>query len=79
MRLDDASLLMGNFCQGVAEEPYMVEADVSDDREVGRDDIGAVESSAKAHLDDGYIDLLLSDVEDCHGRGEFKDRGAQVP
>ena len=44
--LDDACLLVGNLGQCVAQESYVVKADVGDDCEVGRDDIGTVESSA---------------------------------
>ena len=55
----------------------MVETDIGDDREVGRDDVGAVETSSKAYLDDGHIDLLLGKVVEGHGRGELEEGGME--
>lgn len=55
----------------------MVKADVGDDGEVGADDIGAVETSAKPDFDDGYIDLLFCKVEEGKGCGKFEEGGVQ--
>ena len=51
----------------------MVEADVGDDGKDWGDDVGAVESSAQSHFDDCIIHLLLCEVFQCHGSGEFEE------
>ena len=51
----------------------MVEADVGDDGKNRGDDVGAVESAAQSHFDDRVINLLLCEVFQCHGSGEFEE------
>ena len=68
---------MGNLGQGIAEEAHVVEADVSDDCEVGADDVGAVETATQSDLDDCYVDLLLGKVVKGHCSGELKEGGVQ--
>ena len=61
----------------MAEELGMVEADVGDDRQYGCNDVCAVESASQSHLDDGHVDLLLLEVEERHGGGQFEKRGVE--
>ena len=51
----------------------MVEADVGDDGKNRGDDVGAVESAAQSHFDDRVIHLLLCEIFQCHGCGEFEE------
>ncbi len=61
------------FCKGVAQELGVVEADVGDDGKDWGDDVGAVESAAQSHFDDGIIHLLLCEVFQSHGSGQFEE------
>ena len=71
---DDARLLARNLRQRVAQELYVVEADVGDDAQVGPDDVGAVQPSAQAHLDDGHIHPTVGKVAESHGGGQLEKR-----
>ena len=53
----------------------MVDTDVSDDRDFGRDDIGAVEATTETDFDDSNVDILLSEVAESHCCGDFEERG----
>ena len=53
----------------------MVDADISDDRDFGRDDVGAVEATTKTNFDDSNVDILLSKVAESHCRGNLEERG----
>ena len=57
---EDAGLLAGDLGDGVAEVLLVVEGDVGDDREQRIDDVGSVEATAEADLEDGDLDLLLA-------------------
>lgn len=73
VRLDDASFFSSDFSKGVAEKLGVVHADVGDDGEYGRDDVGTVESTAESHLDDSDVYLLIGKILECEGSGEFKE------
>ena len=51
----------------------MVEADIGDEAQVGMNNIGTVQSSAKSYFDDSNIDLLSGEVMECHGCGKFEE------
>ena len=55
----------------------MVQTDVGDDGEQGGDDVGAVEASPEAHLNDGYVHPLLFEVLESQSCGQFEERGVQ--
>ena len=76
-RLHDTCFLSGNFGTGVAQELGVVNADVGDDGKDGGDDVGAVEPSSQSHFDDSNIHLLLGEIVESHGRGQFKETGPQ--
>ena len=65
------------FCEGISKELRVVKTDVGDDREDGRDDIGAVEPSAQSHFYNGVIRLLLGKVLECECSGQFKETGME--
>ena len=54
----------------------MVKADVGDERDDGRDDVRAVETSAQSHFHDGDVDILLSKILERHRRGNLEERGS---
>ena len=72
--LDDAGLLGGNLLQRVAEELRVVKADIGDDAQQRRDDVGAVETAAHANFDDGDVDLLAGEVVEGHADGHLEER-----
>ena len=74
---DDAGFFGGYLFDGVAQNVGMVEADVGDNRQRRRDDVGAIQPSAKADLDDGYIDLPLGEIEEREGGGYLEKRRLQ--
>ena len=76
-RLDDAGFFAGYFGERVAQELYMVKADVGDDAKVGRDDVRAVQPSAQPHFDDRHLHLLLLEIPEGHGGGQFEERGME--
>ena len=51
----------------------MVDADISDDRDFGRDDVGTVEATTESDFDDSNVDLLLSEVAESHCSGDFEE------
>ena len=55
----------------------MVEADVGNDAQVGTDDVGAVQPAAQSYFDDGHVNLFVGKVAECHGGGQFEERGRQ--
>ena len=57
-RFDDSCFLSCDLRQRVAEKLGMIEGYICDDGELGGDNVGAVESSTKSHLDDCDIYLL---------------------
>ena len=52
----------------------MIDADIGDYTDFGGYDIGAIEASAKTYFDDCYIDILLSEIAECHCCGDFEER-----
>ena len=74
-RLDDACFLGSYLREGVAEELLVVEADIGNDREVGHDDIGAVEATAETYFNDSNINLLFCKVEKGECGGQLKEEG----
>ena len=52
----------------------MVETNVGNDTQVGMNDVGAVQSSSKSDFYNCYIYLLFSEIGECHGGGQFKER-----
>ena len=51
----------------------MVEADVCDDAKLWRDDVRAVEPASQADFYDREVDLLLLEVLEGKGCGEFEE------
>ncbi len=70
---EDAGLLAGDLGDGVAEVVLMVEGDVGDDGDEGVDDVGGVEAAAEAYFEDGYVDFLLSEVEEGEGGEDLEE------
>src|SRR5579863_1851073 len=50
----------------------MVKLDVGDDAGERSDDVGGIKASAEAGFPDDQIDLLLSEIAECHDRHDFK-------
>ena len=44
-----------------------------DDGQDRGDDVGAVKTAAEAYFNDRHIDLLLSEIVERHGGGQFKE------
>ncbi len=63
--LDNARLFGGDFFECVAQNVGVVEADIGDDRHHRRNDVGAVEPTAKSHLHNGHIYLFFSEIGEC--------------
>ena len=72
---EDAGLFAGDLADGVAEVVLVVEGDVGDDGEEGVDDVGGVEAASEAYFEDGYVDLLLGEVEEGEGGEDFEEAG----
>ena len=75
--LGDTCLLSGDLSQGIAQELGMVEADIGDNAEQRRDDVGTIQPTAQPYLDHGNIHGLLLEILKGHRRGQFKERGMQ--
>ncbi len=73
-RFDDAALFGSDSRQGIAKELCMVETDVGDDREDRGDDIGGIEASAHADLDDSDVDLLPDKIVESKAGSHLKKR-----
>ena len=76
--LDDAGLLDGYLLQRVAEELRVVEAYVGDDGEKRRDDVGAVQTAAHAHFDDGDVHLLAGEIVKGEADGHLEKGEMEV-
>ena len=55
----------------------MVETDVGNDRDEWGNDVGAVQTSAKAYFYDGNVYLHITEVLKGQGCGDFKERRVQ--
>ncbi len=75
VRAEDAGFLAGDVGDGGAEVVHVVERDVGDDAELGRDDVGGVEAAAEAYFEDGDVDLLFGEVEEGDGGEGLKIAG----
>ena len=75
---DDAGFLSGYLRERRAEELGMVETDIGDDGEDGREDIGAVESSAESDFDDGYVNLLSDKIVEGECGHRLEERGLEL-
>ena len=74
-RLDDASLFSSDLADGVAEQIGMVEADARDNGNVGgRDDVGGVQTAAKADLKHRNLTSHLGEMQKRHRRHKFELR-----
>lgn len=73
----DAGFFAGDLGDGVAQVVLMVERDVGDDGDQRVDDVGGVEASAKADLEDGNINGLLGEVEERE-RGQCLEEAGRV-
>ena len=51
----------------------MIESDIGDNAQVGRDDIGTVETSAQTYLDHGYIYFLRGKIEKGHLHSQLEE------
>ena len=76
--LDDTRLFGSDLRERVAEVLRVVEADVGDDAEDGRDDVRAVQTAAEACLDDGDVHLAAAEIVEGHGRGQLEEGGLQA-
>ena len=74
---EDAGFFAGDFGDGRAEVVLVVEGDVGDDGEEGRDDVGGVETAAEADFEDGDVEVLLGEVEEGEG-GEGLEKAGVV-
>jgi len=83
--LDDARLLPGDVREPRPEKLDMVHRDVRDDDELGTNDMGGIESSPHAHLEDGDVHGAPREMHKGKRRGEFEvghpfpDRPAHPP
>src|SRR3989338_2298622 len=77
VRLDDAGLFPCDPAECAAKVLLMVEADVCDDGNFRRDDIGCVEAAAHAGFDDGGVNLLPGKKEKCKRSGELEECGRE--
>ena len=73
-RLDDACLFGSNLGQSVAQELYMVEADVGDDTQIRTDDVGAVQTASQADFNDSNVHLFFCKVVESHSGSQFEER-----
>ena len=56
----------------------MIEADTGDKRQNGVYNIGTVEASAQADLNDGHIYVVFGKITEGHGGGKFKKRRLEI-
>ena len=75
LMFDDAGLFGSDRGQGIAQQVHMVVADIGDDREIGGDDIGAVEAAAETDFNDGDIDVVSRKIVEGHGDRHFEEGG----
>ena len=66
--LDDAGLLPGDGVQAGSQAGLVIVADGRDHRDDGIDQVGGVQASPQADLQDGDIDIFFREVEKGHGR-----------
>lgn len=71
--LDDARFFGGYFFERVAQNVGVVEADVGDDRQCRRNDVGAVAPSAKPYFHDGHVHLPFREVGERQ-RGRYLEK-----
>ena len=74
-RLRDARLLPGDALNGLAQEFRVLALDVGDDRNLGQEDVGGIQPSSHAHLDNGDVDRALLEVSEGKGGGELEEGG----
>ena len=72
-RFDDTCLFVCDFGPRVTQELHVVEINVGDDAQFRRDEVGGIQSSAHAHLDDGDVDLFFREVVESHAHGHLKE------
>lgn len=72
-RLDDPSLLRGDFAQRLAEDVLMVQADGGDRRDCRRASIGAVQPSAEADFQHHRAAIAPFEMQQRHCRGQVKE------
>ena len=51
----------------------MVEVDVGDDAQLRRDEVGRVQPAAHAHLNDGNINLFVSEIIEGHAHSHLEE------
>ena len=71
---DNSSFFVCDFGKSSSEKVGVVDADISDDAEFGRDDVSAVEATTKTNFDDSNVDILLSKIAERHCRSDFEER-----
>ena len=74
-RFYNSCLLCGNRFERFAKNMGVVVADVGNDGQFGKNDIGAIERTAKPDLDNGKIDFLLCKIEERKSRCNLEKRG----
>ena len=72
-RFDDAGFLTGDIRERVAEVLLMIEVDRRDGGHDGLNDIGRVEPSAQANLDDAELDAGVTKQVERHRRRRFEE------
>ena len=55
----------------------MVETDVGNERQVGLNDVGTVQSPAKSYFDYSYVYCLFGKIKKSHDRCQFEERWMQ--
>ena len=73
--LDDSGLFRGNFREGMAQEIFVIESDLGDDGNFGNQDVGGIETAAKANLEDGDVGFLAGEKIEGHRGDAFKKCG----
>jgi hypothetical protein len=74
-RLDDAGLLPGDLFDGMAEEIFVIEINLSDYGDLRLDYVGGVEAATHAHFEYGDVHVLLGEIGEGDGGDTFKKRG----
>ena len=75
---DNAGLLAGDQRQRIAQQVLVVVADVGDDAQQRRDDVGAVQPAAQPDFDDGDVHALAGKVVEGHGDAELEKGGLYI-
>ena len=53
----------------------MVETDVGDDAQIGRNQVGAIQPTSQSYLNNRHIHMAVCKIAECHGCGQLEERG----